>query len=101
MPKISVNHTSSVPPEQAMLSIKNFFETDKDLQRIDSKIQCQFSTSEGKGKVTGSQFKADVQVSPNAAGSQILVVIDLPLILTPFKSKVEETIKKKLAKYLA
>lgn len=101
MPKITIDHTSSVDSAEAMSTIKNFFETDKDLQRIDPKIQCQISTAEGKAKVTGSQFKADVDIKPQGKGSQIKVVIDLPLLLTPFKSKVEETIKKKLGKYLA
>ena len=101
MPKITIDHQSSIATEQAMAAITKFFETDQDLQRFDPKIQCQFSTKEGKGKVTGSQFKADVEVKAQGAGSQIKVVIDLPLLLTPFKGKVEETIKKKLAKYLA
>ncbi len=101
MPKILVDHTSSIPAEQALTTIKNFFETDKDLQRIDSKIQCQISTADKKVKVIGSQFKADVEVKPNGPGCQIKVMIDLPLLLSPFKGKVEETIKKKLGKYLA
>jgi len=84
-----------------MTTIKNFFETDKDLQRMDPKIQCQISTDQGSAKVQGSQFKADVTVKASGSGSQIKVVIDLPLLLSPFKGKVEETIKKKLGKYLA
>ena len=100
MPKINIEHQCSRAPEETLSTIKTFFETDKDLQKLDPKIQCQFG-ADGKAKVTGSQFKADVEVKPHSAGSKILVVIDLPLLLTPFKGKVEETIKKKLAKYLA
>lgn len=90
-----------MPADEALTKIKNFFETDKDLQRIDSNIQCQVSTSEGKAKITGSKFKAEVEIKAKDSGSQIKVVIDLPLLLSPFKGKVEETIKHKLGKYLA
>jgi hypothetical protein len=101
MPKISIDHPSSIPADQAMSTIKNFFENDKDLQRIDSKIKCQFSPGELKGKVLGSQFKADIEVKAAGKGSEIRVVVDLPLILTPFKGKVEETLRKKLSQHLA
>ena len=40
-------------------------------------------------------------VEENPKGSTVKIVIDLPLLLTPFKSKLEEGLKKKLTKYLA
>ncbi len=101
MPKISIDHQSSISAQDAMSKIKTFFESDKDLQHIDPKISCQFDEKSMKGKVTGSQFKADVTVQSQGAGSQVTVVVDLPLLLTPFKGKVEETVKRKLSKYLA
>jgi len=101
MPKISVAHKSSASAPDAMTKIKVFFETDQDMRKMDSKISCNFKDGETKGFVTGSQFKAEVQVATEEQGSTVHITIDLPLILTPFKGKVEETIKKKLAKYLA
>jgi hypothetical protein len=101
MPKFTVEHTCSLPAPDALSKIKTFFETDQDIRRIDPKIQCQFVESDMKGNVTGSQFKAEVKVKADGGGSKVSVMIDLPLLLTPFKGKVEETIKKKLSKYLA
>ena len=101
MPKISVQHQSSLPAAEALDKIKNFFETDKDLQRIDPGLKCDFNPSNMKGQVHGKQFKADVTVSTQSPGCSVSVIIDLPLILTPFKGKVEETVKRKLSKYLA
>ena len=101
MPKISVDHTSSIKAPDALDKIKVFFETDHDMHRIDAKIKCDFNTDTLRGKVTGSQFKADVSISENSSGSKISVIIDLPLLLSPFRGKIEEMIKKKLAKYLA
>jgi hypothetical protein len=101
MPKFTVDHPSTLPANDALAKIKTFFENDQDIRRIDPKIQCRFNESELKGDVTGSQFKAQVKVNPDGAGSKISVTIDLPLLLTPFKGKVEEMIKKKLGKNLA
>ncbi|MNK99976.1 hypothetical protein D3C87_1203950 [compost metagenome] len=50
--------------------------------------------------MNGSQFKADMVVAANGAGSKVQVTVDLPMLLTPFKGKVQETLQRKLAKYL-
>jgi hypothetical protein len=105
MPKISIDHKTSLAAPEALAKIKIFFETDKGMHEMDSKIKCDFNEATLKGKVTGSNFKADVSVLAegpgSGSGSKVNVVIDLPLIMTPFKGKVEETLKRKLAKYLA
>ncbi|GIL17695.1 MAG: hypothetical protein BroJett040_14460 [Oligoflexia bacterium] len=101
MPKVEVKHKSTVGPQDAMGKIKTFFETDQDLRRLDPKIECNFPNGSTSGKVKGSQFKADIVVTQDGTGSAISVVIDLPLLLAPFKGKVEESIKKKLGRYLA
>ena len=101
MPKITIDHQSSLAATESLTKIKNFFETDKDLERMGGPIECQFDEASLKGKVKGKQFKADVQVETQGSGSQINVIIDLPLLLSPFKAKVEEIVKHKLAKYLA
>jgi hypothetical protein len=101
MPKIQVAHNSSLPPTDAFEKIKEFFATDSTLQKLDSNVKAQYDDKTRKGAIKGSQFKADVSVEASGAGSKISVVIDLPLLLTPFKGKVEETLHKKLQKYLA
>lgn len=101
MPKVSVDHKTTSSPADTLSKIKNFFETDQDLRRMDPKMQTNFSDSSMTGKVTGSQFKADIAVKADGSGSVISVVVDLPLLLTPLKGKVEEVLKKKLSKYLA
>jgi hypothetical protein len=101
MPKINIEHKSKVAAPLAMNRIKEFFETDKDLQKLDPKISCEFDPKSMTAKVKGSQFKADVSVIAEGASSQVQIVIDLPLLLTPFKGKVEDTVKKKLSLLLA
>ena len=100
MPKVTVEHSCPLNAEETFAKIKTFFEGD-DIRRFDPKVQCTFSDSTKTGKANGSQFKADIRVTTHAGGSKVEVVVDLPLLLTPIKGKVQETIQRKLAKHLA
>ena len=101
MPKVTIDHPSQLPAAEAFKKLKVFFETDPDIRRFDPKMKCEFVDAKMTGKAMGSQFKADIAVTIQGSGSLVNVVVDLPLMLTPFKGKVQETIQKKLAKYLA
>ncbi len=100
MPKVTVDHKSNLSTQDAFEKIQKFFENDQDIRRLDPSIKCDFKAGDMKGKVNGSQFKADISVTGQGQGSTVTVVVDLPLLLTPFKGKVQETIEKKLNKYL-
>lgn len=101
MPKVTVNHQTEVPADEAFERIKNFFETDQDIRKIDPNIRITFTDTSKTGKVTASQFSGEFSVKPGSGGSTVSVLIDLPFLLTPFKGKVQETLEKKLKKYLA
>lgn len=101
MPKFTIEHSSSHSAKEAFEKIKSFLSGDEDLRRFDSKMQCQFNEDTLKGSIKGSQFKADVAVQSAGTGSKIEINVDLPMLLTPFKGKVQETLQRKLTKYLA
>ncbi len=101
MPKFTIEHTSSHSAKAAFEKIKLFMSEDEDIRRFDSKMTCQFSDNALDGSIRGSQFKADISVQAQGTGSKIQILVDLPMLLTPFKSKVQETLQKKLIKYLA
>lgn len=100
MPKFKIEHDSSHNAEEAYKKIKDFLAEDQDIRRFDPKLQCSFEDASKSASMKGSQFKADMSVSSAGAGSKVHVTVDLPLMLTPFKGKVQETLQKKLAKYL-
>jgi hypothetical protein len=100
VPKFSIDHSSAEAPNEVYQKVKSFFESAEDIRRIDPKISFQFEDAKLNGRATGSQFKADIQVSPEATGSKIVITVDLPFLLTPFKGKVQEIIQKKLAKHI-
>lgn len=101
MPKFTIEHSTSASPKDAYEKIKTFLEKDEDIRRFDSSMQSQFNDSKMNGFVKGKQFKADVNVSTEGKGSKVQIVVDLPLLLAPFKGKVQETLQKKLSKHLA
>lgn len=101
MPKFTIEHDSSHGAKEAFEKIKTFMSGDEDLRRFDSKMQCQFNDGAMNGSIKGSQFKADLTVQAQGTGSKIQIVVDLPMLLSPFKGKVQETLQKKLSKYLA
>jgi hypothetical protein len=101
MPKVSVDHSCTANADEAFKKIKQFFETDQDLKKLDPNIKCSFKEGDMSGKVTANQFSANIAVKPDGGGSLVSVIVDLPLLLSPFKGKVQETLEKKLKKYLA
>ncbi|MEN0060134.1 MAG: polyhydroxyalkanoic acid system family protein [Bdellovibrio sp.] len=101
MPKFTIDHQSSHNVDEAYNKIKDFLQKDQDIRRFDPNLQCSFDDGSKKCAMKGSQFKADMTIAASGAGSKVSVMVDLPLMLTPFKGKVQETLQKKLAKYLA
>lgn len=101
MPKVNVDHNTNDGVDEAYQKIKEFFENDQDLRKLDPNLKVSFTDADRTGKATASQFSASVQVKANGGGSIISVTVDLPLLLSPFKGKIQETLEKKLKKYLA
>ncbi|WP_413558694.1 polyhydroxyalkanoic acid system family protein [Bdellovibrio sp. HCB209] len=101
MPKFTIDHDSSQSAPEAYKKLKEFLANDLDIRKFDPKLKCDFTDGTMSCKMNGSQFKADVNVAAAGNGSKVSVTVDLPLMLTPFKGKVQETLQRKLAKYLA
>lgn len=102
MPKFTLEHQSSSPQPEAFSTLKNFLKEDTEFRRFDPKMELSFDESQNRLFIKSSQFKAEIHVKDlTSQGSHITVIVDLPLLLAPFKSKVQETLQRKLKKYLA
>lgn len=101
MPKFTVEHQSSKTPDETFKTVKSFLANAGEIQKFDAKAQVSFDDASKSCQIKGGQFKADMKVIPAAAGSTVAVSVDLPLLLTPFKGKVEETLKKMLTRHLS
>lgn len=100
MPKFTVEHNTSKTPDDTYSAVKSFM-SKGDIQKFDAKAQFTFDDASKSGQIKGGQFKADMKITPTGGGSTVAITVDLPFMLTPFKGKVEETLKKMLSKHLA
>lgn len=100
MPKFTIDHDSPFSAPEAFQKIKEFLGKEDGVRRFDPKVECHFDEASQSCQIKGGQFKADLYVTNKGAGSQVSITVDLPLMLMPFKGKVQETLLKQLSKYL-
>lgn len=101
MPKFTIECNSKKNQKESYDLIKKFLESDNSLKALDSKMAFTYDDSNMVAVAKGGQFKANLEVKSVGDGAKVAVTIDLPLLLSPFKGKVQETIERKLAKVLA
>lgn len=100
MPKISIEKTTNMNASDAYQKIKALLADDSDLRKLDSGYKCQFDDGAKTGSAKGKQFSAALKVY-EVSPTKVELTIDLPIMLTPFKGMVENTLKNKLEKILA
>ncbi|MFN7905341.1 MAG: polyhydroxyalkanoic acid system family protein [Pseudobdellovibrionaceae bacterium] len=100
MPKFSVQHQTKLAKIETYTKIKNFFGSESELGKLAPGAKAQFNDGKSTCQISGTGFKANVEILEAAAGSQVVVHVDLGMLLTPLKGKVEEVLKKKLAQHL-
>jgi hypothetical protein len=100
MPKFTIDYDSKVAAPEAFQKIKEFLGKEDGIRRFDPKVECNFDEPSQSCQIKGAQFKAELKIASVSDGSKVSITVDLPLLLTPFKSKVQETLLKQLSKYL-
>ena len=104
MAKIKVEHQTSHDPEKAFSILKDFLSNDPEFRRFDPKMRLDFRADSNNIDIKCSQFTAVVNVHPSKGGnpgSFVVVDLDIAFMLSPFKGKIQESMQKTLAKYLA
>lgn len=101
MPKVKVESQTSRTPEETFQKIKTLLENDHELRKLDSGYVCKFDEQKLTGSAKGSKFTADMKVVSQGPGSNVEIVVDLPLMLTPVKGIVQSTLQKKIESALA
>lgn len=96
MPKLTIQKKSALTPADAFKKVKAVLNDDKDLRKLDPSYKCDFDEAKMSGSANGKMFKAEMKVSNQSAGSQVEIVVDLPLALTLVKGMVAKTLQKKL-----
>lgn len=101
MPKFTVEHKSPQSPIDTFEKVKTFMTKGDEFKKYDPSIQCTFDEPQMTCHIKGSQFKAEMKVAAQAQGSQVTISIDLPFLLTPFKSKIQDSLSRMLTKHLS
>lgn len=101
MPTIKLEKSTNKAPQEAFSQIKNFLESDKELQKLDPKLQYNFDMNSLKADAKGSHFQAKLSVTENSGGSNVSFIVELPFHLALMKGMVEKTLSGKIDKALA
>lgn len=101
MPKFKFEVAAPVDSAKAFSKIKTLLSGDNDFKKFDANVKCTFDESAKKCNVDGSQFKATLQIfDKDSNSSQIAIEVDLPLALSLFKGKIQETLENNIKKLL-
>ncbi|RME14588.1 MAG: hypothetical protein D6797_08450 [Bdellovibrio sp.] len=101
MPKITIEHDSTLEPREAFKKVSEFLNTDKDLKKMDPQYSCQFDESQLSGTAKGKMFSADLKIKERPqGGSQVAINIQIPLALAMMKGIIQSTLQKKISKVL-
>lgn len=98
MPSLKVEHETKLSRTEAFSKVKDYLEHSKGLRNLDGDLKCQFDESSCSGKVKGSKFDCDVQITENP--TKVVINVSFGLLFAPFKGKIQETLKKKMTDIL-
>lgn len=101
MPKVNFEMPAPLNADQAFSKIQTFLNSDNHFKRIDPKVSATFDQSNKSCQINGSQFKADLKVTPANDKCLVAVEVDIPFALALFKGKIKEEIEKAFKKVLS
>ncbi len=99
MPQVKVNHEIEGKKKDVYKAVKTYLNGRDTLKKLGADID--WDDAGHSGAIEASNFKGEIVVVEKSGSSTVTITIDLPLLLTPFKSKVEEELKKHLGRVKA
>lgn len=100
MAKFTLEYPNKYGAVEAFAKVKELLINGSDLKKYDANLTCQFDEQKMTCQIKGGQFSAQLKVSPQGAASHISILVELPLLLLPFKSKVQDSLSRMLQKHL-
>jgi hypothetical protein len=101
MASIRFSYQCKKPKTETSERLTKALKEDHNIRKLDPNIEFTVPDSSGFLEVTGSQFKARVHLKGDDKSSELAFAIEIPFILLPFKSKIEESVKRTLDRHLA
>ncbi len=96
MPKVSITHKTDKDPKTVYDKVTSLLQNDPGLKKLDNSYVCEFDETTLSGKASGKMFKADMQIQESGGGSEVTIVVDLPMTLALAKGMVKSKLEGKL-----
>ena len=96
MPKVQVKREINGEKKKVYAAVKAYLEGRDTLKKLGATMD--WNDKSCCAEIEASNFSGNISVSEKSGKSLVEIAIDLPLLLTPFKSKVEEELKKHLGR---
>jgi hypothetical protein len=96
MPKVSVKREIAGEKKKVYSAVKTYLEGRDTLKKLGATMD--WNDKACAAEIEASNFSGNISVTEKSGKSLVEIAIDLPLLLTPFKGKVEEELKKHLGR---
>lgn len=96
MPKVVVTQAIQGSRQDVYKAVKKYLNGRDTLKKIGAEMQ--WDDKGCGGAIEADSFSGEITVEEKGKSAQVCITIDLPLLLTPFKGKVEEELKKHLGR---
>lgn len=96
MPQVKVKHAIAGEKKKVYGAVKTYLKGRDTLSKLGAEIE--WDDKACSAEISGSSFSGALAVNEKGGKSEVEITIDLPLLMTPFKGKVEEELKKHLGR---
>ncbi len=99
MPQVKVSHEIKGKKQAVYAAVKEYLEGRETLDKLGAKMVWNDKACEAK--IEAGNFSGGLEVDEKGGTTNVTISIDLPLLLSPFKGKVQEELKKHLSRVKA
>jgi hypothetical protein len=99
MPSFTVEQETKLSKADAYQKVQDYLRHSEGLKKLDSDLQYSFDDASHTGQIKGSKFECQVKITGDSP-TKVVLQISIPLLLSPFKGKIQETLQGKMSQLL-
>jgi hypothetical protein len=99
MPSFTVEHNTKLSKNEVFEKVQSYFNNSQGLRKLDADLQCTFDEKNLSGHMKGSKFEVQLKIS-DGNPTKVALTVSIGLLLSPFKGKIQETLKTKMTELL-
>ncbi|MCO5114549.1 MAG: polyhydroxyalkanoic acid system family protein [Bdellovibrionaceae bacterium] len=98
MPQVKIEKDFSLKPDDVLKQIETLLRNSKDLKQVEPNLQVDVNNGNRTITAQGKKLSGSVKVQESGSGCHIVLELDLPWTLAPFKSLVQSKLEANLDK---